>query len=252
MFDKKKYQKEWRSRNKEHLKEYERLRYILNPERELKRHRDYVEKNREIVKVKQSIHHKKWYKDNKEKEIERVREWKLKNKDKIQDWKTRNKDKIKLYSKEYRAKNLERERTREHKKYTEDICFALKKILRIRIGKALKNKQKRGSAVDDLGCSVLELKVYLEKQFKDGMNWDNWGLYGWHIDHIKPLDSFDLTDRKQFLEATHYTNLQPMWAKDNIRKGNKISPKIERSINVNHDTTRSAIIKNKLNKKNDK
>jgi hypothetical protein len=48
------------------------------------------------------------------------------------------------------------------------------------------------------------------------MTWDNWTTDGWHIDHIKPLaSSFDLTDRKQFLEACHYTNLQPLWAKDN-------------------------------------
>jgi len=54
------------------------------------------------------------------------------------------------------------------------------------------------------------------------MTWDNWTLDGWHIDHIKPLASFDLTDRKQLLEACHYTNLQPLWAKDNLTKNDKI------------------------------
>jgi desulfoferrodoxin (superoxide reductase-like protein) len=54
------------------------------------------------------------------------------------------------------------------------------------------------------------------------MTWDNWTTDGWHIDHIKPLASFDLTDRKQLLEACHYTNLQPLWAKDNLIKSDKI------------------------------
>ena len=78
-----------------------------------------------------------------------------------------------------------------------------------------------GSAVRDLGCSVEELKRHLEKQFQPKMNWENYGLYGWHIDHIKPLVNFDLTNREQFLEACHYTNLQPLWAEDNLSKGAK-------------------------------
>lgn len=51
------------------------------------------------------------------------------------------------------------------------------------------------------------------------MTWENHGKYGWHIDHIKPLVSFDLTERKQFLEAVHFSNLQPLWSGDNLRKG---------------------------------
>jgi len=54
------------------------------------------------------------------------------------------------------------------------------------------------------------------------MNWDNWGIYGWHIDHIKPLASFDLTKREQLFEAVHYTNLQPLWANENLSKGDSI------------------------------
>lgn len=76
-----------------------------------------------------------------------------------------------------------------------------------------------GSAVRDLGCSIPELKARLEAQFLPGMNWENWSLRGWHIDHIKPLASFDLTNRDQFLQACHFTNLQPLWAFDNLSKG---------------------------------
>jgi hypothetical protein len=87
---------------------------------------------------------------------------------------------------------------------------------------AIKNNQKIGSAVKDLGCSIEELKIYLESKFQEGMSWDNWSLKGWHIDHIKPLASFDLTDRNQLIQAYYYTNLQPLWAKDNMAKSDKI------------------------------
>ncbi len=69
------------------------------------------------------------------------------------------------------------------------------------------------------GCSVGFLKEYLEKQFSPGMSWNNWSRDGWHIDHIRPLKSFDLTDREQVKQACHYTNLRPAWAKDNLSKG---------------------------------
>lgn len=83
-------------------------------------------------------------------------------------------------------------------------------------------KQKHNKTVDLLGCSVPELKKHLESQFQPGMTWDNYGRTGWHIDHIKPLSSFDLTDLEQLTEACKYTNLQPLWAKDNIQKSNKL------------------------------
>jgi len=93
--------------------------------------------------------------------------------------------------------------------------------LRSRLYKALQGNFKNGSAVTDLGCSIDELKMHLESKFQYGMNWDNWSFEGWHIDHIVPLASFDLTDRKQLLLACHYTNLQPLWAIDNLSKGDR-------------------------------
>lgn len=90
--------------------------------------------------------------------------------------------------------------------------------LRNRLYCALKKNYKSGSAVRDLGCSIEELKKYLEAQFQPGMTWDNWGKYGWHIDHIEPLCKFDLTDSEQLKKACHYTNLRPLWAEDNLRK----------------------------------
>lgn len=102
-----------------------------------------------------------------------------------------------------------------------DPSYRLSCNLRSRLKGAIKGNYKSGSAVRDLGCSIEELKLHLESQFKPGMSWSNYGFCGWHIDHIKPLASFDLTDRQQLLEACNYTNLQPLWAKDNFAKHSK-------------------------------
>ncbi len=105
-----------------------------------------------------------------------------------------------------------------------DPGFRICKNLRSRVGDAIRNGQKAGSAVRDLGCTVEELKKHLESRFRPGMTWENWSPTGWHIDHIKPLASFDLTDRAQFLQACCYTNLQPLWAEDNLKKGASVGP----------------------------
>lgn len=97
----------------------------------------------------------------------------------------------------------------------------LSSALRTRLRMAVRRGQKAGSAVRDLGCSIEELRKRLEVQFRPGMTWENWSRTGWHIDHIRPLASFDLTDRTQLLQACHYTNLQPLWAEENLKKGDQ-------------------------------
>lgn len=104
-------------------------------------------------------------------------------------------------------------------KWKTDIQFRLSRLLRTRINTVLKENKKLGSGVKDLGCTLLELKTYLESKFVKGMSWDNKGE--WHIDHINPLSSFNLLDKDDFRRACHYTNLQPMWATDNLHKSNK-------------------------------
>ena len=91
--------------------------------------------------------------------------------------------------------------------------------LRGRMHKALRGERSPGSAVRDLGCSIENFRLYIESKFYDGMSWDNQGA--WHLDHIVPLSSFNLTDRAQFLLAAHYTNYQPLWASENHRKSSK-------------------------------
>jgi len=112
---------------------------------------------------------------------------------------------------------------REHKRamrrmrYANCPSFRIGVLLRNRINRALKGAYRAGSHIRDLGCTAEELVSYLESLFQDGMTWDNHGT--WHIDHKKPLALFDLSNRVEFIRAAHYTNLQPLWASDNCRKG---------------------------------
>ena len=137
--------------------------------------------------------------------------------EKQKKWQAENPEKVRAYSRKSKAKNrhVALEYYHTNKK---DPDFALPRRLRQRMYRALKNNYKTGSAVEELGCSIDEFKLYLEQLFTDGMCWDNMGE--WHLDHIKPLESYDLTDEEQYREACHYTNIQPLWAIDNIRKGN--------------------------------
>lgn len=144
---------------------------------------------------------KEYRKLNPEKTKESSKRWRLANKEKVKELNCKNKEKRRLYSKNRLSK---------------DINFRLTKYLRSRLYSAIKNNQKLGSAVSDLGCTIEELRFYLEKSFTSLMTWDNYG--DWHIDHVRPLASFDLTNPKQFKEACHYTNLQPLWAEDNFKK----------------------------------
>lgn len=139
------------------------------------------------------------------------------NKAKAKAWREANIDKTKTY---YEA-NRDKLNARHNKLIKTNIQYKLSYGLRNRLRHALQGNFKNGSAVTDLGCSISELKTHLESKFQPGMNWDNWSFEGWHIDHIKPLAFFDLTDRKQLLLACHYTNLQPLWATDNLSKGDR-------------------------------
>ena len=111
-------------------------------------------------------------------------------------------------------------------RYQNDMNFRIKNILRSRLNAAIKNGQKTGSAVDDLGCSIEEFKRYIESKFEPWMTWDNWGKYDknkktWHIDHIDPLANFDLKNREELLKVCNYSNLRPLLASENLRKGNR-------------------------------
>ncbi len=87
-----------------------------------------------------------------------------------------------------------------------------------KINYSLRGKRKFARTMELTGCSAEYLKKYLETKFKKGMTWENHGRKGWHIDHIKPCASFDLSNLRQQKKCFHYKNLQPLWAEENLRK----------------------------------
>lgn len=103
-----------------------------------------------------------------------------------------------------------------------DPIFKMIRNFRARIPKILKRKNvsKKNSMLKILGCTASELKKYLENKFKQGMNWDNYGS-DWHVDHIIPYDTAKSVEEVEKL--THYSNLQPLWGKENLKKSNKLN-----------------------------
>jgi hypothetical protein len=146
-----------------------------------------------------------------------------------QRYRLRHPDRVKASYSKWRQAHLEQERLRlrtwqsSHPEYyvqkRNDPAGRLSTNLRSRLNRAIRGSYKSGSAISDVGCTIPELKAYLESKFKPGMTWENYGRTGWHIDHIEPLAKFDLTDREQLLQACHYSNLQPLWAEENLMKG---------------------------------
>lgn len=185
MFNKKEYQKKYRQtdKNKKYQQEYRKTEAFKNS---VKKHRSTEAYKDCAKKYSSTVEHK---------EAQKIRVNRFKKTDK---WRQHQRD-----------------------RYKKDIQFRLKRILRRGIWGAIKGNQKKGSPVRDVGCTIVELKLHIENQFVEGMSWDNWSPAGWHIDHRKPLASFDLTNRDQFLKAVNYTNLQPLWAIDNFKKGQK-------------------------------
>lgn len=199
--------KEWRQNNLEHDKQVQKLWRQNN-----------LERHKQMIKL--------WYQNNLERKKKTNRLWRQNNLERINHmtklWYQNNLDRKRETNRLWRQKNRERINEDVRKRRNIDIQFKLSKSLRSRLKSAIKYNQKVGSAVRDLGCSIEDLKKYLESSFQPGMTWDNYGQFGWHIDHIKPLYGFDLTNREQLLEACHYTNLQPLWWRENLSKGARI------------------------------
>ncbi len=171
---------------------------------------------------------KLWRQKNPEKDKKIHEKWKKNNKKTLQKSSLRayyrHHEKNKKLNRDYKRKNKELLKTKNrayiNKRYKEDFNYRLLVLTRGRIRKALKRNSKNSSSLELLGCSIEQLKIHLEKQFLENMSWDNYGK--WHIDHKIPCSSFDLSDPEQQKKCFHFSNLQPLWAEDNLRKSDKI------------------------------
>jgi hypothetical protein len=155
----------------------------------------YINNTDKVKKI-----NKNWYNLNKEKHRESNKIWEEKNK-----------EKVKQYNRNYMKITRE---TNPLKKIQFNIRSRFYNILKT--NKIPKNNR----TLDIVGCSLEFLKEHLEKQFTNGMSWENYSRYGWHIDHIIPLSS--ATTEEEIYKLCHYTNLQPLWAEDNLKKSDKI------------------------------
>jgi len=156
----------------------------------------------------------------------------LKNREKrlqyFSDWQKDNRDRLNDYHQKWREKNIDkhREYKRKYEKHRKDTDPLYKLITNFRtaIWTVLKesNVDKYGHYFDVLQYTPEELINHLEKQFKDDMTWDNYGI--WHVDHKLPITSFDIQEMgdEEFMRCWCLDNLQPMWGEENIRKSNKI------------------------------
>ena len=171
---------------------------------------------------------KKWYQDNKEKALETRKNYRDENKQKIaknkKKWYIKNYKKISEQKKEYYIKNREKikKRTKQYtnNKLKNDIKYKILHNLRRRINHVLNKNNKSLSTMMLIGCEIDYLMYHIQNRFTKGMSWDNYGL--WHIDHRRPCASFDLSKPSEQRKCFHFSNLQPLWAEDNFKKGSKI------------------------------
>ena len=175
--------------------------------------RNYYIKNKD----KKLAQDKNNYLKNKASRLEASRKYYIKNWGAIRA-------KRKAYAKTNRVKLTAYSNKYQRQRYQTDLNFKLRTSLRVRVRLELKKHlvTKTQRSLEYASCSVKNLKEHIESQFEEGMTWDNWSSKGWHVDHIIPCSSFDLTKEKEQKKCFHYTNLQPLWAEDNFSKGNKL------------------------------
>lgn len=203
-------EKKYKYENREKIKKWQREHARKNRQKNRERNRKYHAENRERINEQAREYHR----NNSEKLKQKSKEYYEKNKEKIAAYqklyKVKEKDRLNRYGRSYRKRRMK-----------EDPKFAL--IMRIskRMNKALERAgySKSRRSIDALGCSAEEFRSHIERQFLKGMNWKN--RDEWHLDHIVPVSS--AKDEDEVYALSHFTNIRPMWAKDNISKRDKIT-----------------------------
>ncbi len=215
----------WTEANPERKKSARRQRYVKQRESLNQATHQWYIKNRDRVKAREQAKRAANLETYRRADREKARRNQLKNPIAVRArrdrWAKANPEKQKLAIARWTLHNRERINARVRERTMTEPAFRLRRVLRSRVHNAIKKGKKGGSAITDLGCTLDQLKIYLESQFLIGMNWGNYGsgYEKWCIDHIKPLSQFDLTNREQFMEAANFRNLQPMWWIENTIKG---------------------------------
>jgi hypothetical protein len=191
--------KRWREENAEHVKA---------------RQKAYREKNREELNAKKRI-----YRQN---NPDKIKAYAEAHKEEAKAWRQEHREELTEYHKEWRNKNGEKIRNYYQNKRKADDQYRLSANYRRRISLILRSGQISKRMQNLLGCDFETLKAHIEKQFKPGMTWDNYGTEGWQVDHIKPCAAFDMTNPQQVAECFNYKNMQPLWRWENQEKSDKL------------------------------
>tara|TARA_R110002167_G_scaffold305876_1_gene510234 strand:+ start:236 stop:832 length:597 start_codon:yes stop_codon:yes gene_type:complete len=188
----------------------------------------YMKEYREKNKEKAAATNKAWREKNKEKVKEYQQSWCEENNERLREYQKEyrsrlDKDATAAYQREYKQDNKDKRNESERNRRLNDPEYRLVSNIRSRLRLAINGQDatKDSTTMKLTGCSVDVLISHIESQFTEGMTWDNNNLLGWHVDHIRPCSSFDFTLDGEQEKCFHYTNLQPLWAGDNLRKSDK-------------------------------
>ena len=208
---KKEYDPTYYQNNKEKHKEYYRKYKLENNRNEY--FKEYREKNSDTIKEKQ----KELRENNKDLVSERKKEY-------YRNLSTDKKELLKIKKRENYHTNNQKEKKKEYvtEKLKTDPFFKMKFNIRSLIRNSVKRcfTEKSKKTIEILGCTFEEFKLHLESQFDENMCWENQGTY-WHMDHIIPISSAQ--NEEEVYKLNHYTNFQPLYWEDNLRKSNKMS-----------------------------
>lgn len=202
--------REYRKNNREKIREY----YKNNREKIREHQKKWNEINKERIKKRAKKYHKKYYKENHDRLLKKFAKYREKNKEILvirgKEWRKNNKDKIK---KKYKNDYIKNKNSTIYK-----INTSISRMIR----RDLK-RRKNGNHWEYLvNYTLKDLMIHLESQFKPGMTWQNIGK--WHIDHRIPVSLWEFSsyEDREFKQCWALCNLQPLWAKENMSKGNKI------------------------------
>jgi len=212
--------------NKNAIQAKKKIRYQKNKNKILTVNKTYRMNNKDKI----TAAHNKWVEGNKEKYKNYQLEYRTKNfknlSQKSKTYRNKHKEKIKANYKNWKSKNIDRLRAwrREYdKKRRQNPMVRLYHNVSRRINESLKSNKAGRKWEGIVGYTLIKLKNHLENKFQNGMSWDNYGKNGWHIDHIMPRSIFNITSSEceEFKKCWDISNLQPLWEKDNLSKGNR-------------------------------